>query len=648
VPCAKLLIRGIPVVRVQFVYFRVFRGQDTDLMTRDYYRQVGIYLTALTAPVCLSLLAAYPGAAVPSTEAVVTEQKAQLIVRINHLFRGKPLRMEAAALETEAGDKVSISRLAYLISNIALIRRDGSKVRIANGPALFNPSENRNTVMIEGVPRGDFSGISFDVGLDPKTNHSDPSHYAPSHPLNPQVCKLHWSWKGGYVFLAVEGGYASKDGKRRGYSYHLGNDGNRTTVKAAGALRISGDAVATVDFDVAQLFNGISLSPLDGADSTHSAPNDPLAARLKANLSTAFRIETARPASELERASSSTPAPRVAVPGTAHPYSLPIPDSFPQTALPADNPLTVEGIALGKRLFFDPRLSGNGKQSCASCHRPDAAFSDSGRAHSLGIDGLRGTRRTMPLFNLAWSAPYTWDGRRERLRDQAIAPIVNEREMHASLYSVIARLAAESRYPAMFRSAFGPGSITSARLGLALEQYLLTVISADSKFDRAASGKAAFTDQEKRGLLLFVTEYDPARGRIGADCFHCHGGTLFSDYRFTNNGIDEHFADRGRALVTMQESDAGKFKTPSLRNIAITGPYMHDGRFKTLEEVIEHYTRGIHRTATLDPNIAKHPDAGMELSADDKAALAAFLRTLTDYKYLDHHSSRNPEPGTRN
>jgi cytochrome c peroxidase len=290
-------------------------------------------------------------------------------------------------------------------------------------------------------------------------------------------------------------------------------------------------------------------------------------------------------------------------------------------------------VALGKRLFFDRRLSGDTTQACASCHRPEAAFSDHGHARSRGIDGLPGTRRTMPLFNLAWSGPYTWDGRRTRLRDQALAPVANTREMHASLSRVISRLQADHDYPALFARAFGDRQVTAARIGLAIEQYLFTLISADSKFDRASRGQAPFTDREKRGLLLFITEYDPARGRIGADCFHCHGGNLFSDYRYANNGLDATFRDRGRALVTHRDADLGKFKTPSLRNVAITGPYMHDGRFKTLEQVIDHYTSGVYRTATLDPNIAKHPDTGMVLSAADKRALVAFLKTLTDTRY---------------
>ena len=590
---------------------------------------------ALAPLLCLLLTAARPGGAPRQAAPRVT-------VRINHRFSGVPLRMDDVSLLTAAGDDLSVSRLAYLVSDVALLRSDGSRVDLPSGPFYLNPAEGRLSFTLTGVPAGSYSGLAFQIGLEPKTNHSDPAHYPAGHPLNPLVSRLHWGWQGGYVFLAMEGSYTASDGRLRGYSYHLGNDANRTAITLAGRLDVAGDTDASVDFDVDRLFGGISPSPAHGADSTHSAPGDALAARLKSNLATAFAwrgaeaasspgLEPARGPAGSEPAKSVVPLP---TPASTHPFPFRVPEGLPQPDLPADNPLTREGVSLGRKLFVDKRLSGNATQSCASCHRPDAAFSDSGRPRSAGIDHLPGTRRTMPLFNLAWSGPYTWDGRRARLREQALAPIVNRREMHASLDHVTAILLRDHDYPALFHSAFGSAGITPVKVGLALEQYLLTLTSTDSKFDRASRGIVKFTDEEKRGLLLFITEYDPARGRVGADCFHCHGGNMFSDYRYANNGIDDRFADRGRAMVTGREADLGKFKTPSLRNVAVTAPYMHDGRFKTLEQVVDHYTRGVHRTASLDPNIAKHPDSGMALTAADKKALVAFLKTLTDYKYL--------------
>jgi cytochrome c peroxidase len=175
-------------------------------------------------------------------------------------------------------------------------------------------------------------------------------------------------------------------------------------------------------------------------------------------------------------------------------------------------------------------------------------------------------------------------------------------------------------------------------VGLALEQYLLTLVSQDSRFDRMMKGSERFTAQEKRGFELFLTEHDPAQGLRGGDCFHCHGGALFTNHQFMDIGLPARGPgrkpDAGRQAVTADPADHGKFRTPSLRNVAVTGPYMHDGRFKTLEEVVNHYDHGVQRRPNLDPNLAKHPAEGMQLTAEDKAALVAFLRTLTDPAFV--------------
>jgi cytochrome c peroxidase len=297
--------------------------------------------------------------------------------------------------------------------------------------------------------------------------------------------------------------------------------------------------------------------------------------------------------------------------------------------LPADNPLTHEGVALGRQLFHDTRLSINGTQSCASCHEQTHAFADA-RRFSLGAQQQVGKRNAMPLFNLAWQQGFFWDGRAATLREQVLMPIQDKHEMNETLENVVAKLRADADSTAAFHRAFGSAEITPERLAKALEQFLLTLISQESRFDRAARKVAELTESEKRGLQLFVTEFDPKRGLRGADCFHCHGGTLFTSQSFANNGLELTDDDIGRMAVTKNAADQGKFKTPSLRNIARTAPYMHDGRFATLEEVVEHYNSGVRRSATLDPNLAKHPEAGMQLTAQEKADLVAFLKTLTD------------------
>jgi cytochrome c peroxidase len=185
----------------------------------------------------------------------------------------------------------------------------------------------------------------------------------------------------------------------------------------------------------------------------------------------------------------------------------------------------------------------------------------------------------------------------------------------------------------MFARAFGTTNITADRIARALEQFVLTLTSHDAKFDRVIRGEEKFTDEEQRGFELFHTEYDPRREQFGADCFHCHGGPLFQSQSFANNGLDAEFKDPGRYAATKKDGDKGKFAVPSLRNVAVTGPYMHDGRLQSLQEVVEHYSTGVKRSATLDPNLAKHPDGGVRLDEDDQRALVAFLKTLTDTRF---------------
>jgi cytochrome c peroxidase len=326
------------------------------------------------------------------------------------------------------------------------------------------------------------------------------------------------------------------------------------------------------------------------------------------------------------------------------PYPFKSSATFPVPDLPRDNPLTVERVALGKELFHETTLSRDSSISCASCHQAAAAFSDP-RRFSVGVRHQTGARHAMPLLNLAWKNQFFWDGRAPSLRAQALKPIQDAAEMDESLPHVAAKLASLPRYPAAFQAAFGSTEITPEKIGLALEQFLLTLTSFDSKFDRALRGAEKMSAEEKRGFQLFSTEYDPRRGQFGADCFHCHGGALFQSQAFANNGLDEEFKDPGRAKITGKESDLGKFAVPSLRNVELTGPYMHDGRFSTLEEVLAHYCTGIRRSATLDPNLAKHPHGGVPLTEADQKAIVAFLRTLTDEALRPNPSaqlSRNP------
>ena len=575
-------------------------------------------------PLSAGLLAAISGGLSLQTR---QPPRVEVGVQMDVNFGEAPLPLEDVQLHTGAGNTISVSCLSLLLSDFELVHEDGTRVPLTGQVGWISVADSKLRFRLPEVPVGDYQSFSFKVGLPPSVNHSDPAKYPPGHPLNPSVSNLHWGWAGGYVFLAIEGRYEQPGSRLGGYSFHLGNDGNLSKISFSRHFNIVLGSEIRMKFDVQKLLYGISIS--DGKDTSHSAPGDSIAAKIKANVSRSIQLLSI----SQEPPVGNSEVEVVQRPHGTTEYALAIPSHFPQPTLPPDNPLTQEGVELGRKLFNEKMLSKGNIQSCATCHAETAAFSDRGKPKSKGVDGQFGSRNSMPLFNLAWSPAFTWDGRRARVRDQVLAPIQDVREMHQTLPQAIDKLEKSQDYPALFERAFGSPGITSTRLGLAVEQYLLTIISADSKFDRGLVKRATFTDQEKRGLELFISEFNPARGIIGGDCFHCHGGNLFSDYQYKNNGLEEASNDYGRQVVTGRKEDRDKFKVPSLRNVAVTGPYMHDGRFKTLEEVVEHYASGVHRSDTLDPNIAKHPNGGVKLSAADKKALVAFLRTLTDSRW---------------
>ncbi len=563
---------------------------------------------------------------------------AELTLEFELRWRGAPLAVPSADL-AGAGDRtLRITRFAALVSGVSLARADGGAVRLDGQYGFIDAESGKLNMTLRNVPEGDYVGLEFQLGLPASVNHADPAQWAAGHPLNPIVNGLHWGWAGGYVFAAIEGRWrAAGMPEERGFSYHLATDARVMCVGFVALVKVAGPTTVSLALDLGKAVGGHVLAADDGSETTHSAADDALADKLANAMERAWFFLEAGPTSVapdvgrpvgigedipgLVTSSATTPRPFV------------VPAGFPQPELPADNPLTEEGVELGRRLFGDRRLSARNTQSCASCHGMETAFSD-GRALSIGADGKPGTRNSMPLFNLAWSPSYAWDGSQPRLRDQALAAITNEVEMHADPAKIVAELGGDRRVREDFAAAFGTPEVSVERIGLALEQFMLTLVAADSKFDRSLRGTEQLTEEEQRGFALFVTEYDPVRGKLGADCFHCHGGTLFTDFGFRSNGLDVASVDAGRAVVTGKPTDAGKFKTPSLRNVAVTAPYMHDGRFGTLEEVVAHYDRSVRRAANLDPNLAKHPDAGLQLTTDEQKALLAFLRTLTDSKLV--------------
>ncbi len=555
-----------------------------------------------------------------------------LELSLRPVFNGDPLLLDSLRYQNSAGETVSFSRISFLISGVAVQREDGVWLGIPDSNAWFDAAARRLSATIGGLPPARYRALRFFLGPDPADNAREPGSFPAGHPLNPALNGLHWSWQGGYIFLALEGNFRTGAGQPSGYALHLARDPNRTRLTFPTALDLTHDAGVLLDFDLGALLNAPRpLSFARDGTATHSREGDPVSAALAANLPGAFRVRQVTASSPL--AGRSAPVAPLYLPKTYTPYRFTMSASFPLPDLPRDNPLLTERVELGEKLFHETALSRDGTLSCASCHVDRFSFSDARRVSS-GVEGRKGTRNSMALINLAWKGSFFWDGRAPSLRAQALQPIQDHAEMDESLERVAGKLAASPGYPARFEAAFGSPEVTPEKVGLALEQFLLTLTSFDSKFDRALRGEATLTDAEKRGFELFVTEYEPRTGQRGADCFHCHGGALFTDHQFHNNGLKPDPADTGRMKVTGAEADRGKFSTPTLRNVEKTAPYMHDGRFATLEEVVDHYDHGVVRSPALDPNISKNPEGRLNLATEDRQALVAFLRTLTDERLL--------------
>lgn len=325
-------------------------------------------------------------------------------------------------------------------------------------------------------------------------------------------------------------------------------------------------------------------------------------------------------------------------------YDLQIPEHFPDMPIPDDNPLTSDGVQLGRHLFYDPILSADGSQSCSSCHLPEGNFTDNLKV-STGIDGLSGSRSSMTLLNLGFNInDFFWDGRAESLEDQALLPVEDPIELHDSWPNVESKLRSHKDYPAMFRRAFGITSsseITSTLAVMAIAQFERTLVSSGkSKYDRVISGEDVFTDEELVGHNIFF-DIEPDIRRH-AECGHCHNAPLFTTNEYLNNGLDEvvdlkSFTDDGRGAVTGITFENGTFRVPSLRNIFSSAPYMHDGRFETMEEVIDHYVTGGHRAPNTSPILRP-----LSLSDSDRAALIAFIKTLEDVDFISNPSFQSP------
>lgn len=325
------------------------------------------------------------------------------------------------------------------------------------------------------------------------------------------------------------------------------------------------------------------------------------------------------------------------------PYELKIPQGLPpmDAFIPVDNPMTVEGVALGRKLFYDPILSGDNTQACGDCHKQENAFSDP-REFSIGIDGLEGERNAMAVVNMGWNQfGFFWDGRSKTLEEQALDPVRNIIEMNTTWPEVEAKLNADEEYRLLFKQAYDVNYIDSLTVAKAIAQFERTLISGNSKFDKWYNQQSIqLSESETRGFILF-------QSNDGADCFHCHNlGGLITTNMFENNGLDVDFTDdEGHYLVTDDAADRGRFRIPTLRNIELTAPYMHDGRFVTLEQVVDHYSEGLQWSENINPgNLQFAHDGGVYLTQGEKQDLIAFLRTFTDEEFITNPAFSDPNP----
>lgn len=294
--------------------------------------------------------------------------------------------------------------------------------------------------------------------------------------------------------------------------------------------------------------------------------------------------------------------------------SVPVPQGFAPLPVPPQNPLRADRVALGERLFFDPVLSRDRTVSCGSCHLPELSFSD-GRARSVGVGGATGLRNAPSLLNVGYRPTLFWDGGALFLESQALVPLEDPHEMDLAVDHALARLADDPSYVAAFAEAFDGEAPTVQTLTYALAGFQRTLVSAPVALDRYRAGDAsALAPAERAGLALFETH-----------CQSCHAGPQLTTDRFENNGTAVTDADPGRERITFSADDRGTFRVPSLRAVARTAPYFHDGRFATLGAVVDHYDRGGDATPGQSPRVRP-----LRLSSEDRAALVAFLQTLDD------------------
>lgn len=329
-------------------------------------------------------------------------------------------------------------------------------------------------------------------------------------------------------------------------------------------------------------------------------------------------------------------------PGTT-PHVLTLPSHFPEIPSSSKVELTEEGIVLGRYLFYDSILSLKRNLACATCHRQEYAFSEGPDPVSTHSENALRPRNTPALFNLAWTGSFFWDGRAKSLRDQVFEVVPSRHEMQLDWNSATRRICKSHFYKQLFRAAYGNQKIDRNLIANALLQFEITLISGTSKYDRVLQGIDYFTEDEYRGFVLMNEQ-------TKGDCMHCHttdGNPLGTTYGFSNNGLNNDASllsaiDQGRYHHTGKESDRGVFKIPSVRNLLFTAPYMHDGRFRTLEEVLRFYSSEVQEGNFTDTKMQFAHKGGVHLTAQEQAQIIAFLRTLSDSVFVQNEDFTNP------
>ena len=303
------------------------------------------------------------------------------------------------------------------------------------------------------------------------------------------------------------------------------------------------------------------------------------------------------------------------------------PENFPQPLYKFEaNTLTTDGFKLGRKLFYDNTLSKDNSISCGSCHQQFAGFANLDHSVSHGVDNCLGTRNAPPIFNLVWQPDFMWDGGVHNIEVSPLNALTSSCEMANDLTALVNKLNNTRAYPELFEKAFGTRTITSQLLLKALTQFMAMVVSSNSRYDKYIRKEAGaeFSEQEKVGYELFKI-----------NCSTCHKEPFFTDFSFRSNGLDKIPTDRGRDSITNNPTDRGKFRVPSLRNIEVSKPYMHDGRFFALEDVLEHYNSGVKAHANLDPALQKNGHLGITLTKTEQSSILAFLKTLTDHELIN-------------